>query len=162
MTDSTPPQMLAGWYSDPAGIGDARYWNGSMWTNSISSDGVTLNVPIDADKTQVPPVPGTEFTAPPARQSMPPQTPAPPPTVSPPLSTAAPEHRKSSGGMATAIVVLAIAIIAAVALAVTFGGNDSDDEPGPTDGPAPTDAPAETPAPAEAPAESEQPADEGG
>ena len=149
MTDSTTPPMLAGWYHDPSGVGDARYWNGSAWTTSISTDGVTLNVPIDADKARVPPVPGTEFTAPPPGQPTPAQTPP-------------PSSGKSSGGMVTAIVVLAVAIIAAVTLAIVFGGSDSDNGPTPTDGPAQTDAPVETSAPAEAPAGSEQPAEDGG
>ena len=39
MSDSnTTP---AGWYRDPFGQGDGRYWNGIQWTDAISRGGVT-------------------------------------------------------------------------------------------------------------------------
>lgn len=32
-----PPAAAAGWYPDPAGSGSHRYWDGSRWTDALSS-----------------------------------------------------------------------------------------------------------------------------
>lgn len=32
-----PPSGGAGWYDDPAGSGTMRYWDGSRWTDALSS-----------------------------------------------------------------------------------------------------------------------------
>jgi hypothetical protein len=61
MTNGSFP---AGWYQDPSGQGDARYWNGVSWTESVDRGGVTVNVPIDPSQAQVPPVPGTQVSVP--------------------------------------------------------------------------------------------------
>ena len=55
MSAAFPP----GWYQDPTAQGDARYWNGSGWTESVNRGGSTVNVPIDPSQAQVPPVAGT-------------------------------------------------------------------------------------------------------
>jgi hypothetical protein len=57
MTNGTFP---SGWYRDPTGQGDARYWNGAAWTDSVSRGGITVSVPIGADQAQLPPAPGSE------------------------------------------------------------------------------------------------------
>jgi cobalamin biosynthesis Mg chelatase CobN len=57
MTNGTFP---SGWYRDPTGQGEARYWNGAAWTDSVNRGGVTVSVPIDADQAQLPPAPGSE------------------------------------------------------------------------------------------------------
>ena len=36
---STPPPPPAGWYSDPSGRFEFRYWDGSEWTRSVASGG---------------------------------------------------------------------------------------------------------------------------
>lgn len=33
---SSPPSVPAGWYGDPDGTGNQRYWNGTAWTDSIA------------------------------------------------------------------------------------------------------------------------------
>jgi hypothetical protein len=33
---SPPPQPAAGWYPDPGGSGDQRYWDGQRWTEHIA------------------------------------------------------------------------------------------------------------------------------
>jgi hypothetical protein len=62
MTNTTFP---SGWYQDPTGQGNARYWNGTSWTESVDRGGVTVNVAIDPGQAQVPPQPGTEVSLPP-------------------------------------------------------------------------------------------------
>lgn len=57
MTNATFP---SGWYRDPTGQGEARYWNGVAWTDSVNRGGVTVSVPIGADQAQLPPAPGSE------------------------------------------------------------------------------------------------------
>ena len=57
MTNGTFP---SGWYRDPTGQGEARYWNGVAWTDSVNRGGVTVSVPIGADQAGLPPAPGTE------------------------------------------------------------------------------------------------------
>ncbi len=32
-----PPVAAAGWYADPGGSGSLRYWDGSRWTDAVSS-----------------------------------------------------------------------------------------------------------------------------
>ena len=32
-----PPSAAAGWYPDPAGSGTMRYWDGTRWTDAMSS-----------------------------------------------------------------------------------------------------------------------------
>lgn len=34
-------QQPAGWYDDPSGRHDHRYWDGSRWTDHVSTDGIT-------------------------------------------------------------------------------------------------------------------------
>ena len=36
----------AGWYQDPTGQGNARFWNGVAWTQSFDRGGVKLNAAI--------------------------------------------------------------------------------------------------------------------
>ena len=36
-TPDPPPAAAAGWYPDPAGSGTMRYWDGTRWTDAMSS-----------------------------------------------------------------------------------------------------------------------------
>ncbi len=141
MSDANP----VGWYQDPTGQGDARYWNGASWTESVNRGGVTTNVAIDPSQAQLAPAPGTQVSIPP------------PPTQS--------ASGGSSSSSSMGLVVGIIVVILIGALIYAFVNNDSSDSPTPgTDTPATSEAPATTEAPAatEAPAPSEAPADEGG
>lgn len=133
MTNGSTP---AGWYQDPTGQGDARYWNGTAWTQSVDRAGTTLNIAIDSSLAQQPPVPGTQVQAPqPATQA--------PQTV----------VQQSSSGSPLGTIIGVVAIVLLVIVVIAFIGNSdsSDDTPTPgTDSP-PAEAPAE-PAP-EAPAD---------
>lgn len=118
----------SGWYRDPTGQGDARYWNGVSWTESVNRGGVVLNVGIDPSQAQVPPAPGTQVSVPP-----------PPSTV----------QQQSSGPSRSLLGVIfgvgVVFLIVILAYAVISGDSDGDDTPTP-------DAPPAEPAP-EAPAE---------
>ena len=41
MTNGNPPP---GWYVDPTGQGDARYWNGTSRTQAVDRNGQQVNV----------------------------------------------------------------------------------------------------------------------
>src|SRR5450631_2102223 len=42
----------AGWYSDPTGRSDQRYWDGNAWTDHVSRAGVQGSDPFSATSTQ--------------------------------------------------------------------------------------------------------------
>lgn len=133
MTNGSSP---AGWYRDPTGQGDARYWNGTVWTQSVDRAGTTLNIAIDPSAAQQPPVPGTQVQAP---------QPAPQMVV---------QQSSSGSPLATIIGVVVVVLLVIVVLAFIGNSDSSDDTPAPGTNAPPAEAPAE-PAP-------EAPADTGG
>ena len=50
MTSSPQP----GWYADPAGIGDLRWWDGARWTDATVTDGVPSARPLPVPGRPVP------------------------------------------------------------------------------------------------------------
>ena len=118
-----------GWYRDPTGQGDARYWNGASWTESVNRGGIVLNAGIDPSQALVPPVPGTQVSVPP-----------PPSTV----------QSRDSGSSRSLLSVIfgvgAVFLIVIVMYAIISNNSDGDDTP------SPDSTPTEEPAP-EAPAE---------
>lgn len=34
------PQVPAGWYTDPTGRHESRYWSGAAWTKTVSDAGI--------------------------------------------------------------------------------------------------------------------------
>jgi hypothetical protein len=136
---STP----AGWYADPTGQGDGRYWNGTAWTESVNRGGVTVNVPIDPGKAQQPPFPGTQVHKALTMPAMPISRP-----ISPPVTvTAAPA---SHSPIAAIMGVLAI-IFFVILMIVAVSGSSSEDSPEtePTVQPEEPAPPVEPEAPAE-------------
>ena len=120
---SSPP----GWYQDPTGQSEGRYWNGTAWTQMSMRGGQTVDVPIDPSLAQIEPVPGTQV-----------QPPAPPPTASTPRTG-------SSGGVIIAVVV---GLLLALAVFVALDDDTSNETPTP-DGTVPAqEAPADTQPPA--------------
>lgn len=122
-----PPGPPPGWYRDPFGQADGRYWNGSMWTDAVSRGGVTLRVAPDPTQATIPPVPGSEL-----RATVPVGTAGAEPT--PPKSSALP-------------IILAIALVlAALAAGVLIlrSGDDGGSTTTSTTPPA-TDSPVTTP-----------------
>jgi hypothetical protein len=130
-------QQPSGWYTDPTSSYVYRYWNGTQWTNQVSSGGTTLIDPnvMDSNALATPPAPGS--AAPTAPQ------PATQPTVQ--------VTQRSGSGIGTIIgVALAVlAVIVLVLVLVNQSGDGSTDVPGTptTNAPATTSAPATTVAP---------------
>ena len=63
---ATPPMPPAGWYADPSGRHEYRYWDGTYWTAGVADGGITA-----ADPLEDPPPPAQQATAglSPARQA---------------------------------------------------------------------------------------------
>ena len=127
MNAAFPP----GWYQDPTAQGDARYWNGSSWTESVNRGGTTFNAPIDPAQAQLVPVPGTQVSI------------APPPTE---VQTGG---GGSSGGSMMGIILGLLAVVLIGFVIYALVSNDDSDTPTPgTDAP-PATAPPATDAPAD-------------
>src|SRR5262245_66626842 len=64
---ATPPIVPAGWYTDPAGRHEYRYWDGTDWKPEVSDGGVTtvdpLGPPPSAQRTPEP-APATDSARP--------------------------------------------------------------------------------------------------
>lgn len=127
---------IAGWYRDPTGHGDGRYWDGQRWADQVNRQGVTMTSPMDPAGAETPPVAGTEYIAPLAPDTN--DSPA-APTKSSPLAPVL-------GGLA--VVVALIALIIAL-----NSGDDGDDKPTTTsttvEAPAATNPPDTSPPAAE-------------
>ena len=123
-------QPSKGWYTDPTSEYQYRYWNGTQWTNQVSSSGTTLNDPnaMDPSAAATPPAPGSEAASPPQADVA--------PTV---------QVTQKSGGFGTVIGVI-VAIVAIVILIVVLMNQDGDDSPT-SDTEAPAPAPVTTIAP---------------
>ncbi len=91
---------VPGWYPDPAGMAELRYWDGQHWTTATTS----------------------AFASP---QAPPTAAPAPTPTVTPAWATAQGRHRGPSRSRRLwAAVVAAVAIITLIAAGVPWLFND--------------------------------------
>ena len=124
----TPPSK--GWYTDPTSEYQYRYWNGTQWTNQVSSSGTTLNDPnaMDPSAAATPPAPGSEAASPPQADVA--------PTV---------QVTQKSGGFGTVIAAI-VAIVAVVVLIVVLVNLSGDDSPT-SDTEVPATAPVTTVAP---------------
>ncbi len=124
----TPPPK--GWYTDPTSQYMYRYWNGTQWTNQVSSSGTTLNDPnaMDPSAASTPPAPGSEAASPPQADVA--------PTV---------QVTQKSGGFGTVIAAM-VAIVAVVVLIVVLVNLSGDDSPT-SDTEVPATAPVTTVAP---------------
>lgn len=120
-----------GWYRDPTGAGEGRYWDGTTWTSAVSLADQTFDVPIEPERASLPPIPGSELR-PPA------------PAAAPPSVTVNAPSRSPIGAIIGGI--LAIVVVVVVIVFLTNDDSSNDESPPPTNAPA-TEAPAETPAP---------------
>lgn len=46
--------MEAGWYDDPAGLGQSRFWDGVGWTEKVATNGVVSDVALPPGRAQIP------------------------------------------------------------------------------------------------------------
>lgn len=103
-------QPAAGWYTDPTSKYVYRYWNGTQWTNQVSSKGTNLNDPEAMDPTAAttPPAPGSE-------------------APSPPVAPSVQVTQKSGSGFGAVIgaIVVIVAVIVLVVVLVNQSGDDS-------------------------------------
>ncbi len=90
---AAPTMMPAGWYTDPAGRHEYRYWDGANWTAQVSDGGVTAS-----DSLESPPTP--TYTPPPRLS----QGRAEPP---PPAAPASPRRRRRRW----AVLVIALVVL---------------------------------------------------
>ena len=101
-----------GWYTDPTGQYSYRYWNGTQWTNQVSSSGTTLNDPnpMDPSAATTPPAPGSE---------------APTPPQAAPASTVQVTQRSGSAfGTIIGVILAVVAIVVLIVVIVALTGND--------------------------------------
>ena len=123
MPEINPPR---GWYRDPTQLGDARYWDGAQWTDSVNRAGATVTAPIDPQRAFVPPAPGTEFQ----------------PQVRPEVASSVTVNAPRRSSMGAVAGVIGAVLIALVIIALIVNNNSSDDEaPQTTDAPQTTEAP---------------------
>jgi hypothetical protein len=127
----------AGWYPDPSGRNDHRYWDGSAWTDQVSRAGVQAVDPLQPEPVQ--PV-ATPTPPPPTTQPNPL-----PPSAAAPVSTA-PTGKKKPVYTRWWFIVGAVIVVLLVIAAAAGGGSD-DKKAVSTDDPstASTGAPAATP-----------------
>ena len=117
----------AGWYLDPAGVADGRYWDGAAWTNAVARSGITLTVPVDPTVSAVPPLPGT--------------------SIRPPANTAMSPDPKGRSPALVGVGVMIAALLVVLLIAVINGNGSGDETPPPA-----TEAPATNPSAQEPPA----------
>ncbi len=102
---------LRGWHGDPTAQGDARHWDGTIWTQSVDRDDVTVNVAIDPSQAQIPPAPGTQVSIPP-----------------PPSAAETGGSSKSSPiGIIIGLLFVFVIVIMIVVFAITDNGSSDDD-----------------------------------
>src|SRR5690348_4504338 len=100
MVDTHDP---AGWYPDPTGNHELRYWDGYAWLDNVSDQGTTSTDPLGGKPM---PTPSQLSSQPPADQAPPPQP------------------KKSKTPIIIAAVAVAVVIVVAVVVLVTRGGDD--------------------------------------
>lgn len=97
-------QPPAGWYTDPGGLHEWRWWDGSRWADTVSDGGVATNDELDDIDAvaQLPPGP----------------PPLPPPPPPPPV-------RSTTGGEVLLFIVYLIVWLCGIGIlgSVTNGGN---------------------------------------
>jgi hypothetical protein len=56
MSSTVPPGIPAGWYSDPAGFDQLRWWDGAGWTTHLAPRPIPMPPPVPQAPTFLPPV----------------------------------------------------------------------------------------------------------
>ena len=101
----------AGWYPDPVGRHEQRYWDGAAWTTIVAAAGSTF------DEAQGPP---PVAPMPPAPGARPMVTPAPPvAAASPPTATPTARRRRLPTGVIVGVLAVGALVAGGIAWAVT-------------------------------------------
>jgi len=124
MPQNTPPP---GWYQDPTGFGEGRYWDGTSWTQSVSRAGQTVDVPMEPGRAHLPPIPGSELTA--------------PPVATAPTTVTVERPKRSAFGAIVGVIGIILLVVVIIAI-VNNSDDSSNDESPPATSPATTAAPA--------------------
>lgn len=106
------PGTPASWQPDPTGRHEHRYWDGQVWTDTVSDAGST-----SVDAYDIAPAPPVEPQPAPAPTAATVPTPSPVPASSPAVErfgADATSHSSVGGGMVSIVVVSIIAIIAVI------------------------------------------------
>lgn len=114
-----------GWYPDPIGRHEYRYWDGTTWTEQVADHGATGTDPLDAMPPPTPtPAPTPAVTVPVAAEPPAAGTPLPPPDW--PLPTPAPTPSGSGRRRVVVGILVGVAVVAiATGLVVALASNDS-------------------------------------
>lgn len=106
-------QQPAGWYTDPTSAYDYRYWDGTQWSNQVSSGGSTATDPnpMDPGTAATPPAPGTAAPAP--SQQQPVQT------------VQVTQSRGSAFGTIIGVVLAIVAVVVLIVVLMNASGGDS-------------------------------------
>jgi hypothetical protein len=99
MTDQVPEGPRAGWYPDPHGAHQYRYWGGTQWTEHVSDDGVP-SVDGSGGPRGTPAVVSRDASATPARLT----------------------STKKKPWLAVVVIAAAVAVLAVIAVALLVGG----------------------------------------
>jgi len=120
MNTNLPP---AGWFLDPAGLADGRYWDGAVWTAATTRAGVTITVPIDPTHAAIPPLPGT--------------------AILPPVNVSSTASSNDRSAVAVGIGVMIAALVVFLGIAIASNSDSDDSPPPPGTEPAATEQPAD-------------------
>lgn len=170
MTD-TP---IAGWYDDPSGQSQLRYWNGTSWTEHVAprpttAEPVTAPLPqaapspVEATRTWQPAEASPWAPAQPGPTAPDPWTTAPQPTTvgghysvgGPDVSPTERTSQGTSSKLVLALVVGAIIVVGALVAVIVGLYNREDPEPAARPAPAATPDGSDSPTPADEPTEAE-------
>lgn len=126
-------QQPSGWYNDPTNAYVYRFWNGTQWTNQVSSSGATLTDPNEIDPTTAttPPAPGSNAPATPQSVPATPQT-APTPTM---------QVTQTSGSVVGRTIAVAIGLLVVIVLIVVLVNQSGDNSTETPETPVTTEAP---------------------
>ena len=126
-------QQSSGWYNDPTNAYVYRYWNGTQWTNQVSSSGATLTDPNEIDPTvaTTPPAPGSNAPATPQTVPATPQA-APAPTM---------QVTQKSGSAIGTIIAVVFGIFVVIVLIVVLVNQSGDNSTETPETPVTTEAP---------------------
>ena len=107
----------AGWYPDPTGRFELRWFDGTTWSPSVSRAGQQFLDEVNAAPSPTAPTPAPGFGPPPGFGRTPIIT-----------ESTEPVRRSANTGLIVGAIVAAVAI-AAVGFVVALGGSDSDESP---------------------------------